>query len=194
LKIFYRPGSANGKPDALSRRSEYRPKQGGGSAEENENQPIHRVLRPDQLVTSEGETVQVTVMKLRGERIAISSAKLGAIPVVKFNSWLLEAVVSAASNDAAWQEEYVRAMEGNPNLDISFEDKALYYKGRLWIPDDSQLKKQILEAEHNSKVARHMGQDKTIELVRRNFFWPEMEKFIEDYVHSCPQCQKNKAA
>jgi hypothetical protein len=74
FKIFYRPGSANGKPDALSRRSEYRPKKGGGSAEENENQPIHRVLRPDQLVTSEGETVQV--MKLRGERIAIPSAKL----------------------------------------------------------------------------------------------------------------------
>jgi hypothetical protein len=166
FKIFYRPGSANGKPDALSRRSEYRPKKGGGSAEENENQPIHRVLRPDQLVTSEGETVQVTAMKLRGERIAISSAKLRAIPVVKFNSWLLEAVVSAANNDAAWQEEYVRAMEGNPSPDISFENEALYYKGRLWIPDDLQLKKDILEAEHDSKVAGHMGQDKTIELVR----------------------------
>ena len=40
----------------------------------------------------------------------------------------------------------------------------------------------------------HMGQDKTIELVRQNFFWPEMEKFIEDYVRSCPECQRNKAA
>jgi hypothetical protein len=71
---------------------------------ENEHQPIHRVLRPDQLVTSEEETVQVTAMKLRGEQIAISSAKLRAIPGVKFNSWLLEAVVSAANNDGAWQE------------------------------------------------------------------------------------------
>ena len=57
-------------------------------------------------------------------------------------------------------------MEGNPSPDISFEDEALYYKGRLWIPDDLQLKKQILEVEHNSKVAGHMGQDKTIKLVR----------------------------
>jgi hypothetical protein len=39
-----------------------------------------------------------------------------------------------------------------------------------------------------------MGQDKTIELVRPNFFLPEMEKFIEDYVRSCPKYQKNKAA
>jgi hypothetical protein len=56
------------------------------------------------------------------------------------------------------------------------------------------LKKDILEAEHNSKVAGHMGQDKTIELVRRNFFWPEMEKFIEDYISSCPECQMNTGA
>jgi hypothetical protein len=39
-----------------------------------------------------------------------------------------------------------------------------------------------------------MGQDKTIKLVRRNFFWSEMEKFIEDYVRSCPQCLRNTAA
>jgi hypothetical protein len=31
-KIFYRPGTANGKPDALSTCSEYHPKQRGGNA------------------------------------------------------------------------------------------------------------------------------------------------------------------
>jgi hypothetical protein len=61
---------------------------------------------------------------------------LRAIPVVKFNSWLLEAVVSAANNDAAWQEEYVRAMERNASPDISFENEDHYYKDRLWIPDN----------------------------------------------------------
>jgi hypothetical protein len=39
FKIYYRPGSQNGKPDALSRRSEYRPEKGG-----SENQPITTVL------------------------------------------------------------------------------------------------------------------------------------------------------
>jgi hypothetical protein len=61
----------------------------------------------------------------------ISSAKLKAIPVVKFNSWLLEAVVSASNNNATWQEEYFRAMEGNPSPDISFKDEAFYFKGRM---------------------------------------------------------------
>ena len=44
------------------------------------------------------------------------------------------------------------------------------------------MKKQILEVEHDSKVAGHIGQDKTIELVRQNIFWPEIEKFVEHYV------------
>jgi hypothetical protein len=104
FKIFYPPISANEKPDALLWRLEYRLQNTVSSAKDNENQPIHRVVRPDQLATGKGETVQVMARKLRGERIPISSPKLRVLPVVKFNSWLLEAVVNTANNDAAWQE------------------------------------------------------------------------------------------
>jgi len=39
-----------------------------------------------------------------------------------------------------------------------------------------------------------MGQDKTIELIRRNFWWPKMNERIVDFVRSCPECQQNKAS
>jgi hypothetical protein len=52
----------------------------------------------------------------------------------------------------------------------------------------------ILEAEHNLKVAENMRKDKTINLVKRNFFWPETKIFTQDYVHSCSECQQNTAA
>jgi hypothetical protein len=42
----------------------------------------------------------------------------------------------------------------------------------LWVPDDKDLLLKILESEHDTKVAGNMGQDKTIELIRRNFWWP----------------------
>jgi len=42
FRIYYRPGTQNGKPDALTRRSEYRPEKGG-----IETQPITSVLRKD---------------------------------------------------------------------------------------------------------------------------------------------------
>jgi len=64
----------------------------------------------------------------------------------------------------------------------------------LWIPEDGNLKTLILESEHDTKIANHMGQDKTIELIRHNFWWLKMNERIIDFVRSCPECQKNKAA
>jgi len=64
----------------------------------------------------------------------------------------------------------------------------------LWIPEDGNLKTLILESEHDTKITGYMGQDKTIELIRCNFWWLKMNERIIDFVRSCPECQKNKAA
>ena len=34
---------------------------------------------------------------------------------------------------------------------------------------------EVLESEHDSKVAGHFGQDKMIELICRNFWWPKLD-------------------
>jgi len=73
FKIFYRPGSANRKPDALSRHSENCPKNEGGSVEENENQPIHHVLRPDQLMSVERDYIWTSAARAEGSPIMVSS-------------------------------------------------------------------------------------------------------------------------
>lgn len=39
----------------------------------------------------------------------------------------------------------------------------------------------------------HLGKEKTIKLVQRNFYWPRMTDFVTHYVHSCGECQHNKS-
>ena len=51
----------------------------------------------------------------------------------------------------------------------------------------------IHKSEHDSKVAGHFGQEKTIELVRRNFWWPGMDTDIAEYIQACPDCQRDKS-
>ena len=46
----------------------------------------------------------------------------------------------------------------------------------------------ILQSEYDSKVPVHCGQEKTIELVMQNFWWPEMDTDIMEYIHACPDC------
>ena len=50
----------------------------------------------------------------------------------------------------------------------------------------------IPESEYNSKVAGHFRQEKTIELVRRNFWRPGIDTDITEYIQAYPDCQRDK--
>jgi len=45
---------------------------------------------------------------------------------------------------------------------------------------------------YNTPVGEHGGQWKTVELVTRNFWWPEVTKEVKQYVEGCDSCQRNK--
>ena len=69
----------------------------------------------------------------------------------------------------------------------------LYYKGdRLYLPNDLELRTRILQECHDAPTGGHFGKDKTIEQVKRRFYWPGMDKCIQQYVTSCDACQRNK--
>ena len=74
----------------------------------------------------------------------------------------------------------------------SCENGLLYRRNLLWVPKG--LVQRIMESEHDTMVAGHTGQDKTIELIERNFWWPKMNERIIDFVRSSPDCQRNKAS
>jgi hypothetical protein len=92
----------------------------------------------------------------------ISGSKLHAVPLITFNVDLMRCVVMAAMEDQEWNDAYNTAKDSNPSANVEYLHWALYYKGRLWIPAKDDLHKMICEVEHDSKVAGHMGQDKTI--------------------------------
>ena len=117
--------------------------------------------------------------------------------MVKMRKWLEEEIVSKAKSDSIWQELYDKAaedgaLEGRITAHVTYKDGMLFRKRKAWIPSDPSLRRLIMESEHDSGVAGHMGMDKTLELVDRNFYWPEMAEDIEDYVRSCEDCRRTK--
>jgi len=189
FRIYYRPGTQNGKPDALSRRSEYRPEKGGV-----ENQPVTTVLKEKHFESFEKETEE-----RRASSFICSSARLSSIPARRWSPTFLEEIRKAAKNDPLYQEakkeEAARmepASKTQKTKELETKEGLLYRRGKLWVPEGKI--QSIMESEHDTKVAGHMGQDKTIELIRRNLWWPKMNERIIDFVKSCPKYQKNKAA
>jgi len=67
-----------------------------------------------------------------------------------------------------------------------------YFKYRLYISGNDALKTKIAKGCHNSKVAGHFGMEKTIKIVTRDLYWKGLTEWINDYVHSCDECQHNK--
>ena len=76
---------------------------------------------------------------------------------------------------------------------FSIQDGYLLHKGRICVPTDKDIRRQILYECHDSPSAGHSGIRKTYALVRRQFYWPGLHKDVQDYVLHCSKCQVNKA-
>jgi transposase InsO family protein len=60
------------------------------------------------------------------------------------------------------------------------------------VPPDDDLRRAILQYLHDTPTAGHPGRDETTMAVARQFWWPGMRTWVEEYVKGCAQCQQSK--
>ena len=68
---------------------------------------------------------------------------------------------------------------------ISIHQNLLLHKGKLCVPLDNDIRRQILYECHDSPSASHPSIRKTYALVRRHFYWKQMHKSVEHYIVHC---------
>ena len=52
-------------------------------------------------------------------------------------------------------------------------------EGRVYVPKDEKLRVEIIWLYHDTPIAGHGGQWKTVELVTRNYWWLEVMKDVK---------------
>jgi RNase H-like domain found in reverse transcriptase/Reverse transcriptase (RNA-dependent DNA polymerase)/Integrase zinc binding domain/Ty3 transposon capsid-like protein/Chromo (CHRromatin Organisation MOdifier) domain len=164
--IVYRPGSRNGKADALSRRQDYRPE-----------------MREDTPGTND-------MILLPSNRLILNSTTESK---VNYQAALLKDPFYLTYSKYLEDPTLPRTLKLDKLLQYySLVNGKLYFKEKTYIPDDKKIKYEILKYFHDSPTAGHFGQHKTYELVSRTFYWPKMKLFIDNYVLTCLECQRNK--
>ena len=105
---------------------------------------------------------------------------------------LLADVMEASRTDP----DYRSVLNRRRTRSDSFTERGglLYYDNgsRLVIPNQPALRTRLMQECHDTPTAGHLGKDKTIELMKRRFYWRGMDDDIARYVTTCDACQRNK--
>lgn len=89
-------------------------------------------------------------------------------------------------------DPYLLSLLNSPKLPYSAsESKLLLHENRIYVPDVRDLR---LKERHDHPVSGHFGHVKTLDLVRRDYFWPAMRKFVMDFCSSCADCSRAKSS
>jgi transposase InsO family protein len=166
FEIHFRPGKQSGKPDALSRRSDH-----------TDVPPKAEVMIPDKLFANIAKEEQDAPLQ---EQIKIEQQKDPSLDdIIEF------LIVKQENAPPSIRRAYA---------DYRLDDEILLFQDKILVPDNNDLKREILKLYHDSPLVGHPGQQRTLELVSRYYTWPGKKGWIKAYVKSCDTCQRMRRA
>ncbi|WVZ81457.1 hypothetical protein U9M48_028832 [Paspalum notatum var. saurae] len=166
LEIHYHPGKANVVADALSRRAH---------CNVIEARPTARVI------CWEMDEIEMPTEQL------VELYSLIIEPTIK------DLVIAAQKQDPGMA--HIReGIDEEKRACFTLDDQGvLWFKNRLVVPKDMELRKKILDEAHTSVLTMHPGSNKMYQDLKQKFWWTRMKREIAKYVSECDVCKRVKA-
>ena len=174
LIIRFRPGRLGTKPDSLTRRWDVYPKGGNSDYAKVNPENCRPVFTQDQLSAS-----------LRATQLYE--------PVLRASIIMDQDQLHADIRQALPNDPLFIAHQENPKPHWSVDpDGYLRHDNLIYIPDTDDLRLRVLRCKHDHILSGHPGQNKTVELIRRDYTWPGLREFVKKYCKSCTVCMRTK--
>jgi hypothetical protein len=91
--------------------------------------------------------------------------------------------------------KYIREkMEaGKANCFRKDDQRVIWFKDRIVVPKDAEVRQQILDKAHLSRYSIHPGSTKMYQDLKQHYWWTKMKIEIACYVARCDTCRRVKA-
>jgi hypothetical protein len=118
-------------------------------------------------------------------------AFLCAISIIQ-PDWIIEARDEWKNDEKVWTLIERLQQDSGASDTFTWKNDSLWYKDRLYLCKNSQLKQKVLLELHTSPVGGHSGFLKTYHRVKKEFFWDGLKTDVQRFVAECLVCQQNK--
>ncbi|WVZ52383.1 hypothetical protein U9M48_003449 [Paspalum notatum var. saurae] len=166
LEIHYHPSKANVVADALSRRAH-----------------CHVLeVRP---------TARVICCEI--DEIEVITEQMAELHSLIIEPTLKEQIIAAQKQDPRMtriRDEIDDKKKACFTLD---DQRVLWFKHRLVVPKDMELRKKVLDEAHTFMFTIHPGSNKMYQDLKQKFWWTRMKREIAKYVSKCDVCQRIKS-
>ena len=100
-------------------------------------------------------------------------------------------ILKEIRRNATREKEVVQVLKKEDSLTWE-EDGVVYMEGRIYVPNNKKIKKEILKENYDSVDVGYPEQHRMLELLKRTYWWPGLKENIKRYVQGCFKCQQNK--
>src|SRR6266576_5390791 len=77
--------------------------------------------------------------------------------------------------------------------DWSLDDKLILFKGKVYIPPKTDLRRDIIKEYHELPTSGHPGFFKTLALLKEHYWWPGLSQLVKKCIDGCTACQQMKS-
>lgn len=164
LKLIHTPGAKMIQSDALSRRPDLNP------SDEEEDEAVTMLL----------ENLFISLIDTELQEKIVASGEMDSDARDAIKLLLEEGPKEARSDLEDW------------TIEKAEDHTLLFYKEKNYVPQNIELRREIVAKYHDALTAGHPGELETFNAVQEHYFWPGMRTFVWNYVKGCAVCQQFK--